>query len=152
MAKFFRRGISKVHFCPAVAGASPTRPEITAGTPLSASIAEMGGWALSNSPIPTPNLDSRYTPQIPGEDTTPDSTFTMDDDDAASTIRTALAKGTNGFIILMPYGDVPTKRLEKWPVTVTGVNDTYSTDNTPARFIAGFAITGVPVQNGTVPA
>ena len=152
MAKFFRRGISKVHFCPTVAGTSPTRPEITAGTALSPSIVEMSGWTLSNSPIPTPNLNDRYTAQIPGEDTTPDSTFTLDDDDAASTIRTALAKNTTGFIILMPYGDVPTKRLEKWPVTVTGFNDTWSTDNTPARSVVGFAITAVPTQNGVVPA
>jgi len=151
MARFFRRGISKVKFLPTVIGTSPTRAEITAGTDLSLSIVELGGWELSNSPIPTPNLASRYTSQIPGEDTTPDSTLTLDDDDTSSANRTALAKGVTGFIVLMPYGDVPTKRLEVWPVTSTGVNDQWTTGNDPARVVVGFAVTAVPVQNGAVP-
>lgn len=151
MAKFFRRGISKVSFLPTVAGVSPTRAELTGGTDLSPFIVEMSGWTLANSPIPTPNLAARYTAQIPGEDTTDASTLTVDDDDAATVPRSTLAKGTSGFIVLMPYGDVSTKRLEKWAVTVTGYNDTWTTGNDPARAVIGFAITAVPVQNGTVP-
>lgn len=156
MAKFFRRGISEVHFLPAVADVtapiSPTRPEIAAGDDLSLGINEMSGWQLSNSPIPTPNLGERYTTQIAGEDTTEASTLTFLDDDTSTAFRTALAKGTEGWIVLMPYGDVPTKRCEVWPCVVTGINDQYSTGNDPARFVVGFAITAVPEQNGVVPA
>lgn len=157
MANFFRRGTSKVAFLPAVAGysagaGSPTRPEIAAGTLLTAQVTEMTGFQLSNSPIPTPNLGDRFTFQIEGEDTVADSVLTFLDDAASSTIRTALAKGTAGFILLLPYGDVATKRCEVWPVKSTGVNDEWTVGNDPARFAVGFAITNVPSQSGVVPA
>lgn len=157
MANFFRRGKSRIYFLPAVAGytagaGSPTRPEITAGTNLSQLINALSGFQLSNTPIATPNLADRFSFQIEGEDTVADSTLTFLDDDAASTVRTTLAKGTAGFIVLMPYGDVPTKRCEVWPVKSTGVNDEWTLGNEPARFVVGFAITNVPSQNGVIPA
>lgn len=151
MAKFFRRGVSAIKFLPAVAGTSPTRAEITAGTILTPQVADIAGFSFSNSPIPVPDLSATFTPQIGGEDTAADSSITFNDDDASSTIRTALAKGTAGFMILFPYGDVATKRLEKWPVTSTGVNDQWSVGNDPAQFVVQFAVTGVPVQNGVTP-
>ena len=156
MANFFRRGKSKLSFVPTIAAysagaGSPTRIELNAGTPLSGSLTEMSGFQLSNSPIPTPNLGDTFTFQITGEDVVADSVLTFLDDDAASTVRTTLAKGTAGFIVLLPYGDVAAKRLEVWPVKSAGVNDEWSVGNDPARFAVGLAITNIPNQNGTVP-
>lgn len=154
--KFFRRGISKIYFLPAVADVtgviSPTRAEITAGQDLSPGVSEIAGFQLNNSPIPTPNLAEIFTSQIEGEDTTADSSLTFNDDDTDDDIRTAVAKGTSGFILLLPYGDVPTKRCEVWPVRSTGVNDEWTTGNDPARFAVGFAVTATPEQNGVIPA
>ncbi len=156
MAKFYRRGKTAIYFLPAVADVaapiSPSRAEITAGINLSLSIAEVSGWTLNNSPIMTPNLAETYTTQIAGEDTTDASTLTLYDDDTSTANRTALAKGTAGFVVIMPYGDVPTKRLEVWAATVIGINDEITIGNDPARVIVGFAITRVPEQNGVVPA
>lgn len=153
MARFFRRGVSKIKFLPAVASvAAPTRIEITAGTDLTAAIADISGFQLSNSPIPVPNLQDTFTGQIDGEDTVQDSSFTLNDDNSVTTIRTAQAKGTAGFILLMPYGDVPTKRAEVWPVKVTGFNDSWSVGNDPAQAMVSYAITSTPTQNAVVPA
>jgi hypothetical protein len=152
MAKFFRRGVSAIKFLPSVAGASPTRGEITAGTILTPQVADISGFQLSNQPIPVPDLSTVFTSQINGEDTVADSSITFNDDDASTTIRTALAKGTAGFVILFPYGDLVGKRLEKWPVVSTGVNDAWSVGNDPAQFVVGFAVTSTPVQSGTTPA
>lgn len=152
MANFFRRGKSKIIFAPAVAGVSPTRAEITAGTPLSLQVNSVDGFELTNSPIPTPNLNDQFTSQIDGEDTVANSALTFLDDDSASTVRTALAKGTAGYLLLLPYGDVPTKRCEVWKVKSTGTNDQWSIGNDPARFKVTFAVTAVPVQNGVIPA
>ena len=152
MAKFFRRGKSAIYFLPAVAGASPTRPEITAGTNLSTQITGIDGFQLSNERIDTPVLSSAYTFQIDGPDSASGSSLTFLDDDNATTARTTCAKGTVGFLILMPYGDVPTKRLEKWPIKSTGANDEWSMGNDPARFMIDFAVTDIPSQSGTVPA
>lgn len=152
MARFFRRGVSKIKFLPSVAGSSPTRPEITAGTDLSASVAAIGGFQLSNAPIATPDLATSFDSQIDGPDTTDASTLTFYDDDTTATIRTALAKGTAGYIVLFPYGDVATKRCEVWPVKSTGVNDQWSLDANAAQFQVGFAVTAKPNQAGVTPA
>lgn len=152
MARFFRRGRSKLMFAPTVAGASPTRAEITGSTDLTPQIADIGGFQFSNSPIDTPDLSTTFTTQIAGEDTSDTPSLTFYDDDAAATIRTALAKGTSGAILLFPYGDVPTKRMEVWRVVSTGVNDEWSAGNDPARYVAQFAVTATPTQSGTVPA
>lgn len=152
MARFFRRGVSKIRFLPAVAATSPTRAEITAGTDLTAFIADIQGFQLTNSPIPVPNLNETFTGQIDGEDTVQDSGFTLNDDDDTDDVRTALPKGTAGYILLMPYGDTPTKRCEVWPVKVTGFNDAWSVGNDPAQAAVQFAITSTPTQDAVVPA
>lgn len=152
MARYFRRGKSLIYFLPAVANkAAPTTPEITAGTNLTGSISDPGSFAFNNSPISTPDLASTFTTQIPGEDTAETPTITFYDDDTATTIRTVLAKGVTGFIVRMPYGNVSTKRAETFPVTVTGVNDAWSADNTSAMFAVGFAVTGVPSLTAVLP-
>lgn len=153
MAQFFRKGISKIRFCPAVADlAAPTRVELTAGVDLSPQVSSITGFQLTNAPIAVPNLAAIFTPQITGEDTVSDSSLTFNDDDTLETIRTALAKGTSGVVVLMPYGDVESKRAEAWPAISTGVNDEWTTDNTAAKFMVGFAITETPEQNAAIPA
>ena len=152
MARFFRRGVSKVRFCPAVAGTSPTRAEINAGTDLSPSISAIGGFSLENSPITTPDLATNFDSQIDGPDAAGTSSLTFYDDDTATAVRTSQAKGTAGYIVLMPYGDVPTKRCEVWPVKSTGVNDQWGVDATAAQFMVGYAVTGKPNQSGVIPA
>lgn len=154
MPKFFRRGISKARFLPAVAAANlvPTRAEITAGTDLSPSIADMTGWEFSNSAIATPNLAERFTGNIPGEDTVGDSAIVLYDDDAGSALRTLLAKGTNGFLLWMPYGDVPTKRAEVFPIRVAVISDEKSMGNDAARFSVGCSVTAEPNTGVTIPA
>lgn len=150
--RFFRRGISAIKFLPAVAGASPTRAEITAGTDLTAQVAEIQGFQLSNAPIPVPDLSDTFTASIDGEDTVADSALILYDLSDTAALRTALAKGTAGFLILFPYGDVVGKRLEKWPCKSTGVNDEWQVTADPARYQVGFAVTARPTQNGVTPA
>lgn len=161
MPKFFRRGISHIKFAPAVVAytdvtgvgaGSPTRAEITAGQVITGSLSEIAGFGLNNSPIAVPDLLTTFTGQINGEDTTDTSTLTLYDDDTATAIRTALAKGTNGFMLLFPYGDVPTKRCEVWPVRSTGINDEWTTGNDAARTVVTFAITRIPNMAGVTPA
>jgi hypothetical protein len=152
MPRFMARGKSKVIFTPTVAGVSPTRPEITAGTSLTPQIAEMSGFSFSNSPIATPDMDTTFTTTIAGEDTSDTPSMTFYDDDTVTTIRTALAKGTKGYLLLMRYGDVPTKAVQKWYVESTGISDEWSAGNDPARFSVSFGVLAVPVFNGVIPA
>jgi hypothetical protein len=153
MSEFFRRGLSEIHFCPAVASlTAPSRAEITAGTDLTPGVAEINGFNFSNSPIMTPKLSTTFTTQIPGEDTSDTSTLTFYDDDADDDMRAALVKGTEGFLVFMPYGDVSGTRAEVWPAIATGVNDQWTMSNEAAKFQVAFAITDAPEQDAVVPA
>ena len=152
MARYWRRGKSLIKFLPAIANkAAPTAPEFTAGTDLTPSISDPGAFAFKNSPINVPDLASTFTSQIPGEDTADAPTITFYDDDTATTIRTALAKGVTGYIVREPYGHVTAKRCEVYPVTVTGVNDTWTAGNDAAQFDVGFAITATPTLTAVEP-
>lgn len=151
--RFFRRGVSTITFAPAVADATaPTRVEIDAATDLSEAVAAINGFQFENSPIATPNLASAFTPQIEGEDTASNSSLDLYDDQTDETIRTALAKGTDGFILLFPYGDVEASRMEVWPVKSLGVNDEWSLGNDAARTRVPFAVTSPPEQDVAIPA
>jgi hypothetical protein len=152
MTRYFRRGKSKIVYLPTVAGVSPTRPEITAGTMLTPSIAEVSGFSFENSPIATPDLDSTFTSSIAGEDTASDCSLTFYDDDTAVVIRNLMVKGTTGKIVLFPLGDVPTKRCEVWPIQSTGVADEWSAGNDPARFTVKYGVTAPPNLAGVIPA
>jgi hypothetical protein len=162
VARYFRRNKEKIVFAPAVANlAAPSRVEISAGTILNqpndtafAGIQGMTGFAFSNNPIATPDAGSDFDKQIPGIDTMDNSSMTIYDDDASATKRTALAKGTAGVIIRMPYGDTVGKRCECWPVRSAGVNDDVDIagSGSAATFVVGFAIENKPNQNAVVPA
>lgn len=153
MARFFRRGVTKFVFLPtAAAPATPTRSEITAGTVLKG-IAAVSGFSISNSPVPTPDLDSRFTASVPGEDTTDASSLTFWDDNGVTPVaaRTTLAKDTIGYLLYMPYGDVPTRRMEVWQVQSTGVNDQIDL-SAAGQFQVGLTPLVPPIQNSVVPA
>jgi hypothetical protein len=152
MARFYRRGISKIYWKAGTDIAPPaaTVTLATGSVDLSDSVAEIAGFTLTSGTIATPDLGSRYTKTIPGEDTTPESSLTFYDDDAGtSAIRTALTKGAIGYITLLPYGKVSGKRAEIWVVQVTGVNDQWTAGNDPARFMVSFAVLEVPNQADT---
>jgi hypothetical protein len=152
MSRFFRRGVTVFYALPAVAApeTGPTRAEITAGTHLSG-IAAIGGFSISNSPVATPDLDSRFTTSVPGEDTAADSSLTFWDDDTDTETRDVLAKDTELYIVYMPYGDVAGKRCEVWNVTSTGVNDQIDL-SAAGQFQVGFSVNEVPNQSATIPA
>lgn len=151
MGRYTRKGVSKISFVVTIASqAAPTIAEINAGTDLTPQTNDVAGFSFENSPINVPDLATTFVPQIPGEDAAADSTLTFYDDDASSTIRTALAKGNAGFIVLMPYGKTTTKRCEVWPVKSTGYNDEWTTGNESAKAHCKFAVTAAPNQAATV--
>lgn len=153
MANFFRKGVSKARWFPAMAGAQPTRAELNAGFNLGGQLTARSGFTFDGSRIPVPVLDNRLDKQIGGTDTIADSSLTFQDDDTVHTVRAGLAKGTKGFVYFMPYGDVATRRGEVWPAESMGVNDSWDiSGNTPAQYVVNLAITDVPKLDAVIPA
>lgn len=155
MARFIRRGVSKFYFVPTVASPTTaiTRPELTAGTNLSPSIADVAGWMLENQPVSTPDMGSDFDSQIPGIDQAGDSSFTFYEDKLTAVIETLLPKGASGYVAILRKGDIPTSpSLDLFAVTVASRSAEYSAGNDAARFMVKFSITAKPALDLVVPA
>lgn len=154
MPRFVRRvkGV-KLLLCPTIANrAAPTRAELTGGTDLTPDLYDLGGFILSPADADASDFSSAVEKTVPGLESLEASTLTFHDDDTTTTIRTAVAKGTNGFIVRMPYGDTPTKRCEVWPVRSKGPNDEWNRGSETAKYPVGFSVTDTPTLNAVIPA
>ena len=150
---FIRRGTNVAYFLPAVAGASPTRPEIAAGIPLGDGITAWTGFQTSRSNVAVPRMSKLDTEQIPGERTLGDASITfIAPKTGADTYRLAMAEGTVGYVVKCPRGDIPGDRCEVWPIEVKDINDDEDLGNTFAKFVVAVSITGAPNKNATIPA
>ncbi|MET7713660.1 hypothetical protein [Streptomyces sp. NPDC005407] len=155
MARFNRRGVTKILFAPTIADTSyiPTRTELNSAEKLTKQIKAVEGFALENQTIETPDLDSKFTSKIEGEDQAADSSLTLYEDDASSTLEETLAKGTTGYIIILRKGDIPASNsMDVYPVTVASKSSPISVDNEAATWMAKFAITDTPTLDAAVPA
>ena len=154
-ARYVRRGVTKIFFCPAVADvtAGATRAEITAGTDLSDSIAETAGWLMTNQAIATPDLGSRFESSIPGTNQAADSSLTFYEDLEDEDLETVLQPLTPGFVVMLRKGDKPgSKSMDTFPVRVASKSSAITTGNEAARWTSAFGITGEPSLDKAVPA
>lgn len=144
--RYMRRGTTKVKFLTsAPVLAAPTQASLTAGVSLDVDLAALDGWQYENQPIPTPDMGSTFTSVISGEDTVGNPSMDFYDDDVTTTIYTALAKGTSGWMALLPTGQAATRPSEIWPVRVSGRNRVYDAGgNVAAMFRVQFSPSAAP--------
>lgn len=152
MARFFRRGKTRVWFLPAIASGTkaPTVAEIAAGTELTGSINDMNGFSYQSETIDTPDLASPFTSTIGGPDTVDDSSLVIYLDSASNPLRSTLAKGTAGFIVINDYliGAVAAgQKVDVWPCEIIGTPKQFSMGNDPALWTAMFSATAVPATD-----
>ena len=155
MARYFRRGTTKVWFVPGedtiTNTTGPTAANFGSAIELSCSLAEISGFAFQNNPIDVPDMCAEFVAKIPGEDTADDSeiTFYEEDSAGANPLFGTLAKGNLGFVVFFPYGTTgasPTASddCEVWPVSVAKTTREWSTGNDAAKFMTSFTITAEP--------
>ena len=153
MARFQRKGVSKILFAETIADAGymPTSAELTGATDkLDAAV---DGFTLENQMIETPDMASTFVSKIGGDDSAADSSITFYEDSTLDDIETDLAKGTTGFIIICRKGTTPaTPGMDVFPVTVSSNSAAITLDNEAAKIVVAFAITDRPLLNATVPA
>jgi len=156
MARYFRRGTTKIYFVSTITtAASPTAVEMALGTELTCDVAEISGFAFQNNPIDVPDMCAEFVKKIPGEDTADDSEMTFYEDDTSNPLLVTLAKGQAGYIVFFPYGiggvnPVAGDDCEVWPVSVAKTTREWSAGNDPARFMTTFTITDVPALSAAV--
>lgn len=152
MSKLYRPGVSKVIVCPAVAGVSPTRGEINAGTDISLHVSSMPGFNIDTELKEAANLGETFVPTVAAARKASSATIRCWDDDAVTTVRTVLAPGTTTNLVRMPYGDVPTKRCEVWRIKAADLNDSEWGTSDLAAFDVKCAVLSSPTLTGVIPA
>lgn len=157
MSRFMRRGTTRFYFVPSIASASliPTTAEVTAGTRLDAQLNEINGFTFGNSPINAPDMSTTFVPQVAGEDTSEDSSLTFYEDTSTNPIRTLLAKGVNGFIVIFKSGIAGANpaagdKADVWPVSVGSNAPQYTADNETAKYMVKFNNTAKPANDVTL--
>jgi hypothetical protein len=151
--RFINPGVTKVIWFPALANKnSPTRAEINAAIDLSPELADCSGWMVSSNQADAPDMASRFTGKIPGRITADDSTLSMYESQNSLDARSLMTRDTNAHIGWMDGGDVPTQKMDIFPVRVSSVGKTRSVGDDPARLNFGYAITSQPAEDVTIPA
>jgi hypothetical protein len=154
MARFIRKGTTKIYFLPTIAATTliPTTAEITAGTDYTEQITAIDGWSLENQPIETPDMASTFVSKIGGDDSAADSSLTFYEDNTLDDVETDLAKGTSGYVVIFSKGKTTgNKGMDVFPATVVSNSKAYTADNEAAKITVQFTITARPVFNQTVP-
>ena len=150
--RYIPPGSRKYYYVPTIATqSSPTRSEMNAGTDLSDQIADVSGFTVTSDQVETPDLASRFTGKIPGRITADDSSLTFYASSNSNDVRLVLPRDTSGFIIVLPEGDIPTQRMDVFPVKVSATAVDGSVED-PGRVIVNFSITSIPSQNVVIPA
>ncbi|MFE7129333.1 hypothetical protein ACFVIM_00540 [Streptomyces sp. NPDC057638] len=153
--RFMRRGVTKFFFLPKVTATPPvpSRTELTTATELSEAISDIEGWALENAAIDTPDMGSKFTTSIDGEDKADSSSFTFYEDQVDDSLERLLSKGVEGFVVILRKGDIPGgKSMDTFPVRVGSRSASYTAAAEPAKFKVSFVITDQPVLDSPVPA
>lgn len=150
--RYIPEGVTEFYFVAAMADyTSPTRSELNAGTNLTPEVADAGDWAITSASVDTPDLGNLFTSQITGKITADGTTLNMYADDASSDARSLMPRGTTGFIVKFPEGDVAGHKMDVFPVKVGSVPKPTSMGN-PSTLNFTYYVTKVPAENVTVPA
>lgn len=159
MPRFMRKGTTRFYYVPTIASATlqPTTAEVTAGTRLDTVLAEVNGFSFANDVITTPDMSSTFDANIPGTDAAEDSSLVFYEDKtfASNTQKTAIAKGTTGFICVFFQGiagaaPAAADKCDVWPILVAANVRLYTAGNEAAQWRADFAITATPLFDRTM--
>lgn len=152
--KFINVGVTVVAFVPTIADVQvPTRAELDAGVDLTDEVTAASGWNVSSANVPYTPLGSVFTPSIPGRTSVEDSSLTLPQDITGTDVREILPRLTTGFIVIMYGGDVVDSPMDVWPVRVSSLGKTLSTEGTEiASIVVSFAVPAEPAEDVAIPA
>lgn len=149
--RYIPPGVRHYYWVPTIATKSaPTRSELNAGTDLTGEIEAVAGFSVESVQVDTPDLLNTFIAKIPGRTQSADSSITMYASSNAVDARTLLVRGTAGFIVAFPEGDVSGQKMDVFPVKVSAAAKDTATED-PGKIMFTFSITSQPVENVTIP-
>ena len=150
-SRYIPEGNTHFYFVAAIANYnSPTRAELNAGTDLTPEIGGTGTWAIITASLDAADLATLFTPQISGKTTVDTPTIDMYADATSTEVRTLLPRGTVGYIVKFPEGDVTGRKMDVFPVKVLAQGKP-TVLTTPSVIQLQFAVTKNPAENVTIP-
>jgi hypothetical protein len=127
-------------------------PAPSSPNPPAPSSPALNNWDTNAATVDVPDVATNFTGTIPGRVSGGEGTIEFYDDDASTAVRTALAEGTVGFIMIAKAGKVTGRRCEVWPVTVASITDSQvDTGTNPSTFTVAFALTAKPSKTAVCP-
>lgn len=150
-SRYIPEGVTHYYFVTTIASyTAPTRAELNAGTDLTPEIAATGNWGITSALVDAPDLATLFTAQVSGKITVDGPTIDMYADSTSADVRTLLPRGTTGYIVKFPEGDVTGRKMDIFPVKVTAQPKPTNLGN-PSVINLQFAVTKVPAENVAVP-
>lgn len=145
---------TKIYWVDSIANKnSPTRVELNAGTDLTGEVSDATGWELAADNVATPDGGNKFTSQIDGRISPPDTAIVCYASSNTIDIRDLLSRGDAGFIVILHGGDVAARKMTVWPVRVRSVSAPVDFPASNASMInVQFSITSVPAENVAIPA
>ncbi|WP_017585481.1 phage tail tube protein [Nocardiopsis ganjiahuensis] len=151
--KFINAGVTTILFAPTIEDVQePLRAELDAGTDLTREVIGSSGWTVSSANVTYNPLHTTFTPSIPGRTTVEDSSLTLPQDIGGADVREVLPRGTEGYIVIMHGGDEVGSPMDVWPVRVSSLGKSISTEGTEvANIVVSFAIPAEPAESVAIP-
>lgn len=135
---------------------APTSAELTAGTDLTAQVADTSGFSGTGNTVDAPNALSRWTPKVQGLISADDSSMTFNMSKTSSDARTLFNDGsdgsapTTGYVVICYEGIVSGGKCRVFPVQVSSVAASSGIGDI-ATLVVNFAITLPPSAMISVP-
>ena len=150
-SRYIPEGVTHFYFVTTIANYnSPTRPELNAGTDLTPEVAAAGDWAINGNAVPAPDLATLFDPTIAGKVSMGTTTIDMYADATSADSRTLMPRGTSGYVVKFPEGDVTGRKMDVFPVKVLAQPKPTNMGN-PSVIQFQYAVTKIPAENVTVP-
>lgn len=150
--RFIRRGVSKVYWVPTIANINaPTATEVNAGTNLTPQLAELSGFSYTNQPVAAGDWGDNFDPKVVGLDQAADSTVQIYEKRVTNNLRSVLAKGTAGNLVIFFAGLAGTTpaagdKCDVWPCTSAGTPRDYTAADA-ARWHAALVPSARPAED-----
>lgn len=129
---------------------APTRSELNAGIDLTAEISEFSGFQLTAADAQVPDLATGFIGSVPARQSASNSEIVFWASLTGNDARTVFPRGTVGYVIILPEGDVSGQKMEVWPAKVNSMSIDPSMED-PGKVHVQLSITKIPAQNVTIP-
>ena len=149
--RYIPEGVTHFYYVAAIANtASPTRSELNAGTDLTPEIAAVGDWAINGAAVPTPDLSTLFDSSVSGKTSMGTTTIDMYASSNSTDVRSLLPRGTTGYIVKFPEGDVTGRTMDVFKITVLAQPKPTNMGN-PSVIQLQFVVNKTPNENVVVP-